>query len=413
MSASPTKAARGTTAELISSLSEQLPHKRWYAGSESPAEVEIEETLELGPGMCGIVRADGARYQVLWSTDGSIDVEYDQPLALALLDQATGGVERAELARPSGVEQSNTSWIYDDRLFLKLYRRLHDGPNPDVEVPEALLGAGFTRVPEICAVWRRAGTELAVVTRYLTGASEGWALALASLRDCYSTRLAPERAGGDFAAESARLGEVVAQLHVALSSCLPRGEPPPQPSWHVRPRMRGSASQEFAQAARRLSDRLAAIEDAGAAIRVHGDLHLAQLMRADEGWYVLDFEGEPSKPLSERRLPSSPLRDIAGMLRSFHYATAVVLLEREESERDELGELAEAWEARNRDAFLHGYLAVEGVRDLLPPRQPDLAAMLAAFELQKALYEVEYERAHRPDWQWIPEQAIARLATRR
>jgi maltokinase len=132
-------------------------------------------------------------------------------------------------------------------------------------------------------------------------------------------------------------------------------------------------------------------------------------MRTDTGWFVLDFEGEPARPLDERRERSSPLKDVAGMLRSFHYATAVALREREEFELEALAGRAEAWERRNRDAFLDGYFTTEGLAALLPPSPDDTLASVAAWELDKAVYEVAYERDHRPDWVEIPRSAITRL----
>jgi maltokinase len=158
-------------------------------------------------------------------------------------------------------------------------------------------------------------------------------------------------------------------------------------------------------------DRLAALDpaQAGLSIRVHGDYHLAQVLRTDAGWFVLDFEGEPARPLAERQLPTSPFKDVGGMLRSFQYATQVALSERDPLSVERLAAPAEAWEARNRSAFLDGYFAVEGIDRLVPAEGTARDAVLAAFELDKAVYEVLYERAHRPDWVDIPLSAIRRL----
>jgi maltokinase len=139
-------------------------------------------------------------------------------------------------------------------------------------------------------------------------------------------------------------------------------------------------------------ERLAHV-DAGAAIRTHGDYHLGQVLRHESRWYVLDFEGEPARPIAERVALSSPLRDVAGMLRSFAYAVAV-------------GGHAPEWERSARDAFLGGYRATPGVDELLPA---DAGPVMDAFELDKAIYEVGYERAHRPDWAEIPLTAVRRL----
>ena len=146
--------------------------------------------------------------------------------------------------------------------------------------------------------------------------------------------------------------------------------------------------------------------DAGSAIRVHGDYHLGQVLRTDAGWFVLDFEGEPARPLDERRRPSSPLKDVAGMLRSFHYASAVARTERDESA---LEGMAAAWENRNRQAFLRGYMRAAAPGGILPSDPECVAVVLAAFELEKAVYELGYERAFRPEWAHIPLSALRRL----
>jgi len=156
-------------------------------------------------------------------------------------------------------------------------------------------------------------------------------------------------------------------------------------------------------------ERLRGVDDPGPAIRVHADYHLGQVMRTDTGWYVLDFEGEPARPLAERLTPSSCFKDVTGMLRSFEYAAHFVLLEREQHELDRVTKLAEAWEVRNREAFLTGYLTTEGVDALLPEGTEARSAVSLAFELDKALYELNYELAYRPDWAVIPETAIHRL----
>jgi maltokinase len=161
----------------------------------------------------------------------------------------------------------------------------------------------------------------------------------------------------------------------------------------------------------RIIARLREIPDPGPAIRVHGDFHLAQVLRTDAGWFVLDFEGEPARPLEERTRPSSPLKDVAGMLRSLSYAPAVALSYQE----DDMSAAGRAWEHRNRDCFLAGYLRKaqhdpNSTQEPILPTDPAIrSAVLSAFELDKALYEVAYERANRPDWARIPLDAVQRL----
>ena len=149
--------------------------------------------------------------------------------------------------------------------------------------------------------------------------------------------------------------------------------------------------------------------DVGPAIRIHGDFHLGQTMRSDAGWYVLDFEGEPARPIDERRRPSSPLRDVAGMLRSLHYAADVGLREYGHEADSEIRELAAAWEAHNRARFLEGYFTCPGVERVLPASEADRSKVLAAFELDKAVYEVAYEASYRPEWVGIPLSAVQRI----
>jgi maltose alpha-D-glucosyltransferase/alpha-amylase len=145
-------------------------------------------------------------------------------------------------------------------------------------------------------------------------------------------------------------------------------------------------------------------EDAGLAVRIHGDYHLGQVLRVDAGWVILDFEGEPDRPLAARRVHSSPLRDVAGMLRSFHYAAAAALMERctpQQPEFDELSLQGEAWAVAGGEAFWNAYVERACQGTLLP--SPRATTVLRdAFELQKAVYEVGYELGHRPEWVGIP-----------
>jgi maltokinase len=425
------------------SLEDLLPaylgRQRWFAGEE-PEKVVVVEDDEVVPGLRWLlVDADGARYQLVVGfrplddqpeylhghddvmigvIDDSIafDATIDPEYAKALLAKVAPDQEAVHV-RPIGVEQSNTSLIVDDRLVLKLFRRLQDGPNPDVEVTEELGKVGFLQVAAPLATWTFEGSHLAVVQPYLAGGSEGWALALGSLRDLYARADEgegdPAAAGGDFAGEACRLGEITGRMHVALAEAF--GVHPGDPAqWadmarSQLQRLQPGDADEGAAAA--FIDGLAALDPAaaGASIRAHGDYHLGQVLRTDAGWFVLDFEGEPARPLAERRLPTSPLKDVGGMLRSFHYATRVAMSERDPLSLEDLAGPAEAWEARNRDAFLGGYFEVEGIERLLPASEEARQAVVAAFELDKAVYEVLYERAHRPDWVDIPLAAIRRL----
>ncbi|MEA2826073.1 MAG: maltokinase [Actinomycetota bacterium] len=432
-------------------LRRHVPRQRWYAGSEEPASLEIDAADLLREDWPLLLRllvtADGICYQVLVglrpegeqldflrghedSALGSVDVDgeaaraydatFDPELGLHLYWHVTGGDESAQRVRPIGVEQSNTSLVYDERFVLKLFRRLLPGANPEVEVTSALSRVGFPWVAEPLATESDHGFDLALVQPFLAGAVDGWALALTSLRDLFGVHdtqsmpvidlsapppaLDPAQAGGDFSGEARRLGETTALMHIAMADAFGQASGDGQ-EW---------ADYIEAQARRALGDVVPALAildelrlaDPGPAIRAHGDYHLGQVMRTDAGWYVLDFEGEPDRPLEERQRPTSPLRDVAGMLRSLHYASAVALTERD---GDEFDQPAAAWEARNRQAFLDGYLPVAAKGGILPADQASVDAVLAAFELEKAVYELSYERAHRPDWEHIPRTALRRL----
>ena len=411
-----------------------LGRQRWFAGPPPPsADVAVHESLAGGLDWL-LVDAGGARYQLfvgfrpagsapdfLSGNDNAVlgvvddliafDATFDPEYARTILDLVAPG-ETGELVRPIGAEQSNTSLVFDERLVLKVFRRLQRGSNPDVEIPERVAELGFDHVAAPIGIWRRDDTDLVVVTRFLAGGADGWALALTSLRDLYATGVEdPAATGGDFGAEAGRLGAVTAELHLALSKAFGT-TPGDTAAWAAGLETQLDRLEEGdveTKAVEEFLERLRSVADAGQAIRVHGDYHLAQVMRTDGGWYVLDFEGEPARPLEERRRPSSPFKDVTGLLRSFQYAAAVALSERDPGDQERLSPLGQAWEQRNRTKFLRGYLATEGIDALLPGDEDDSDTVLTAFELDKAVYEVLYERAHRPDWVDIPLRAVRRL----
>ena len=441
-------------AVLVERLRPWLPAQRWYSGTTEPASVSIvsQELLKDGsPAMAEVlVQADGGCYQVVlglrgmderpdflrgrepsvlgevWGDLGNrlaYDAALDPELDMAYLGVVTAGAEHAERVRPVSGEQSNTSLVFDDRVILKLFRRLHEGRNLDVEMTEALAEAGFTHVAPPLATLTRHGFDLAVLQPFLMGGADGWALALTSLRDLFGVGdtqpvpvirddmpmpiVDPAQAGGDFSAEAGRLGTITAEMHVALAAAFGRtaGDANAWADGIQREVSAMSHGDLDMPRLLRLTEALRRVGDPGPAIRLHGDLHLGQMLRTDSGWFVLDFEGEPARPPEERRRMSSPLRDVAGMLRSFHYASRVALFERDE----DCAGLAMAWETRNRKAFLAAYDKTAGEAGLLPPSEAARDIVLSAFELEKAAYELRYELAHRPDWQTIPLAALARL----
>jgi maltokinase len=470
---------------LAPSLAEFLPRQRWFGAKDRTIELVRIRTIDVlsggAPGSPGaapdgavwpvllridaevaLVGGEDARYQVLLGLrptgvqceflaghEGAVlgecetkqgqalvyDALLDSELALALLRVVAPDLP-AERVRPLGAEQSNTSLVYDDHMILKLFRRLTEGHNPEVEVIERLAAAGFTSVPEPLASWRKDDVDLAFLQRFLAGATDGWHIALTSLRELFAEYTIgaapppgdalgagagmpfesadPAEARGDFAAEAERIGEVTAELHQAMARGFGTnrvsGADWAKPMEEQLDRVLGPDDRALADGARRIIARLAEIPDPGPAIRVHGDYHLGQVLRTDAGWFVLDFEGEPARPLEERTRPSSPLKDVAGMLRSLSYAPAVALSYQE----DDLSPLGRAWESRNRDCFMAGYLRKAVEREPILPTDPAVrSAVLAAFELDKALYEVAYERANRPDWARIPLEAVGRLCSHR
>lgn len=307
------------------------------------------------------------------------------------------------------VEQSNTSVVIGDRLILKLFRLLESGENPDLEIGAFLGEVGFADTPPL------AGTIVYVPV-------EGEPAAVAMLQglvdttgDAWSLILGALATDPDEAVRGAeRVGAVTAGLHAALASR------PDDPSFPARPATveeaaswRASAERQLAQAVGSLRgeahDRLVRLAPAvrarfadtfGAAsgearvTRIHGDYHLGQLLaRPDGGLSIIDFEGEPARPLAERRAPSSPLRDVAGMLRSLDYAA------RTAAARDG-GFDPDRWMAMAREAFIDAYGGIGA----------DDAPLLDAFELEKACYEVRYEASNRPEWLWLPLAAVERLA---
>jgi maltokinase len=340
------------------------------------------------------------------------DATVDPELALVLLG-LTADVP-ATRARHLAADQSNTCIVFDERLILKLYRRMADGPNPDVEVGGALGRAGFGSVPALLGCWREGGTDLAVVHEYLVGGVDGFHLALTSLHDLFEAGGDPARAGGDFGPDAGRLGTVTAELHLALAEAFGTG-PGERERWAdemIANLERVPAEGFDVEAVRRRFVALRSnASDVGPSVRIHGDYHLGQVLRTDAGWYVLDFEGEPARPLAERTRPSSPLRDVAGMLRSFQYAAEVALRDFRYTDDPQARALGNAWEDRNCAAFLAGYREVEGIEALLPARPEDRTTVLDAFLLDKVVYEVGYELAHRPDWVDIPLAAVRRLLT--
>ncbi|MCL6422443.1 phosphotransferase [Brachybacterium sp. JHP9] len=319
-------------------------------------------------------------------------------------DRAAGRVTRSRLL--SG-EQSNSSMIFDlegrDPVILKLFRVLQEGENPDVVLQGALDAAGSTRIAPMVGSVRMVYGDARITTDSLLG--QGF---LAGVEDAWRVALEQAAAGADFTDGARTLGEATAEVHRILGEVLPSLPASPADAAAMVEQMLERLDQVAGQVAEVAQRReaLAAVirraaQDAVAwppMQRIHGDYHLGQVLQAPgRGWILLDFEGEPMRPLSQRVLPDCPVRDVAGMLRSFDYAGGAVALEH--------GADASAWVSHARDAFLAGYADASGI----DPDDASFRTLIAAFEADKAVYEVLYEVSNRPDWLPIPLAALDRI----
>ncbi len=383
------------------------------------------------------------------------DIVGTQGAALAGVD---GGLPSVVL----GVEQSNSSMIFDGKFFLKLYRKLEDGVNPDVEVTRFLSEkGGFANVPAFAGMieYRRGKAEPTVVCAMQTAVSsegDAWEMTLDSVSRFYERVLArkadlqsetvaegplvDELIGGIYPERAQLLGQRTAELHLALASKEDDKAFAPEPfnamaqrsvfqnmrallrrSWdllgkklnqlpaHVREEAAAvhGAEEEILTQERRILDRIAG----AAKIRIHGDYHLGQVLYTGKDFIILDFEGEPARPLSERKLKRSALRDVAGMMRSFQYAAYSALWQPSMRPEDMpfLERWADLWYRHMSDVFLRRYLETSRGAVFIPRSEDDLKVMLDAYLLDKAVYEVGYELNNRPDWVVIPLRGIKHI----
>ena len=424
-----------------------LARQRWFAASEqldfTVEVVEFEVWRDSWPGLVwalvSVVREDQpvVAYQVIvglrsvddyphfldgkgqWllgdvtTSQGealAYDGLVDPDLAVHVFDRIAPDLHVTKV-RPLTVEQTNTSIVADERWILKLFRQVRTGHNPDVDLARSLWSRGFTQTPEPIIDWRSRDVDLAVVRRFFPGGTDGFVLAGTSLRDLYDSRRPPESCGGDFAPDTFRLGEMIGKMHRFLAdgsgtSAVGTADVVVRVAAELRAAaIPGISTLDIEVWA---SSVMAGLPDELLISRIHGDLHLGQLLRTDEGWLVLDFEGEPDRPVNQRVAMMSPWRDVGAMLRSFDYAAQVTLSERADDDiDDQLRDLAEQWRVRNRQSFLNGYRTELG--GSLAVSDAELEAIVGFFELAKAVYEVGYERGHRPDWAVIPETAVRRL----
>jgi trehalose synthase-fused probable maltokinase len=472
-------------AHLEEALASWLPRQRWYGGGQAIRTVRCDELSPIDSGdpdvaICVVTvehedaTADTYNVPVALSEPGGVrpsdpaaiihedddslifDALADArssapiwrilaggetvPLRAGRLSAGGGGLDTSTTdIAPLAREQSNTSLVVGGNHLLKVMRKLAFEPSVELEMTRALDEAGFDHLAPAQA-WlvyerddRPHGALLAMAQPFLHNGTEGWTLALTSLRDLYADAeehvpgdaaqrtQAVEDAGGSFTGEAARLGDITAQMHLALAGAhgpdhAPQAITPALlEAWaeemlaelHSLLRLGDDALRELPVHREALEARINAIRtlhEPGLAIRIHGDYHLGQVLRTDSGWTVLDFEGEPRRPVEHRRRRHSPLRDVAGMLRSFDYAASVALLERLTPSDPAWGHVRDhglSWAAANREAFWAVYVERTAGSTLLP--DPGAALTLRrAFEIQKAMYEVGYEMAHRPSWVPVP-----------
>ena len=364
------------------------------------------------------------------------------------LSAASFVVPQGAMIRVGSAEQSNTSIIIGEQAILKLFRKLEQGEHPDVELTRFLtIDAKFAHTPALLGVMRfedgGRGTIAGMLTEYLPKSVDAWSYALERARPYFNAPRERESPNA-FLHDAERLGVVTRAMHEALArgtgqdlapgpagadmidEWASRAKQSVRDSLSLLERQLRALPKERApegEALVRRSERYLGVVDeivsmlrgdAGLATRIHGDYHLGQVLHtARDDFMIIDFEGEPLRSLAERRSKASPLRDVAGMLRSFAYAAATLGMEAKALDQSTREVRIGRWERDSRDAFLGGYLQSDGepreTQRILPKDAEHVRALLRLFELEKAFYELSYELNNRPAWAWIPMRGIAKL----
>ena len=382
-----------------------------------------------------------------------------QFVGVANLGLEAQDLDFSEKSHVLSAEQSNSSMLFDNKFFLKLYRKLENGVNPDVEITRFLTEqTDFPNVPAFVGAleYRRPKAEPTVVCllqRAVANAGDVWTLTVDALGRYYERVLerkadlqnetAPpgvlieELVGGVYPEKVRLLGQRTGELHLALAS---RGDNPafaPEPFNAMAQRsvyqsMRTSLRRAFTFLEKKLSEvpakfrsearevlaaekeilarekRLLDRRTNAAKIRIHGDYHLGQLVYTGKDFVILDFEGEPARPLSDRKMKRSALRDVAGMIRSFQYGAYAALWQAAMRKEDVpfLERWADLWYRQTSSLFLQSYLNTTSGAKFIPKDSDDLQVMLEAYLLDKAVYEIGYELNNRPSWVLIPIRGI-------
>ncbi|MFL6527014.1 MAG: maltose alpha-D-glucosyltransferase [Chthoniobacterales bacterium] len=375
---------------------------------------------------------------------------------------STDGATEPERSQLLGAEQSNSSMLFDGKYFLKLYRKLEDGPNPDVEITRFLTErANFPNVPAFLGAVeykrpRSEATVLCLLQNAVTAEGDAWTVTLDSISRFYERvlerkadlqgegaaagPLLTELIGGVYPERAKLLGQRTGEMHRALASIEDDKLFAPEPFNAMAQRsvfqnmraltrrvlvllqkkvsslpekFRGEAAEVLAaektilEQERRVLDR----RSVATKIRIHGDYHLGQVLYTGKDFIILDFEGEPARALSERKLKRSALRDVAGMVRSFQYAAYSALWQPAMRSEDIpfLEAWADVWYREMSSVFLQSYLEVTRGAPFIPQNEDDLRILLQAYLLDKAVYEVAYELNNRPDWVIIPIRGIKHI----